>query len=89
VRDTLTLWHLLARVEGAERALVYGRMAELAPPPAGVTREGVLALNQQMLDSWKDNLETSWSNYSSPTMKVLKKVWISGLGKIRRLEGKR
>ena len=89
VRDTLTLWHLLARVEGAERALVYGRMAELVPPPPGVTREGVLALNQQMLDNWKDNLELSWSDYSSPAVKTLKKVWTSGLGRIHRLEGKR
>ncbi|HEY3024977.1 MAG TPA: zf-HC2 domain-containing protein [Pyrinomonadaceae bacterium] len=89
VRDTLTLWHLLARVEGVERAQVYGRMAELAPPPAGVTREGVLALNQQMLDTWKDNLESSWGDYSSPAMKALKKVWTSGLGRVHRLEGKR
>ena len=89
MRDTLTLWHLLARVEGAERALVYDRMVELVPPPAGVTREGVLALNQQMLDTWKDNLESSWSDYSSPAVKALKKVWTSGLGKIHRLEGKR
>ena len=89
VRDTLTLWHLLARVEGADRALVYGRMSELAPPPAGVTREGVLALNHQMLDAWKDSLESSWSDYSSPAVKALKKVWTSGLGKIHRLEGKR
>jgi hypothetical protein len=89
VRDTLTLWHLLARVEGAERALVYGRMAELAPPPAGVTREGVMALNQQMLGTWKDSLESSWSDYSSPAGKALKKVWTSGLGKIHTLEGKK
>jgi hypothetical protein len=89
VRDTLTLWHLLARVEGAERALVYARMAELAPPPAGVTREGVLALNQQMLDTWKNNLESSWGDYSSPAMKALKKVWTSGLGKIHGAEGKK
>jgi len=89
VRDTLTLWHLLARVEGADRALVYGRMAELAPPPAGVTREGVLVLNQQMLDTWKDNLESSWGDYSLPAVKALKKVWTSGLGRIHRLEGNR
>jgi hypothetical protein len=69
VRDTITLWHLLARVSGNDRVLVYERMVELAPPPPGVTREGVLALDQQMLDSWKDKLEPSWSDYSSPTMK--------------------
>ena len=89
VRDTITLWHLLARVDGDDRARVYQRMAELAPPPEGVTREGVLALNQQMLDSWKDTLESSWGDYSSPTMKLLKKVWTSGLGRVRGVEGKK
>jgi hypothetical protein len=61
VRDTITLWHLLARVNGNDRVLVYERMAELTPPPPGVTREGILALDQRMLDSWKDKLETSWA----------------------------
>ena len=89
VRDTLTLWHLLARLQGDDRALVYERMVELAPPPEGVTREGVLTLDQQMLDAWKDKLATSWSDYSSPTMKTLKKVWTKGLGTVHRLEGKR
>ncbi len=73
VRDTLTLWHLLGRVDGNDRALVYERMANLTPPPDGVTREGILALDQQMLDTWKDKLESSWSDYSSPTMKDPKK----------------
>jgi Putative zinc-finger/FecR protein len=88
-RDTLTLWHLLPRLEGEDRARVYERMAELVPPPDGVTRAGVLALDQQMLDSWKDKLEASWSNYSSPSIKALKKVWTGGLGKIHGLEGKK
>src|ERR1700752_2836885 len=48
-KDTLTLWHLLTRVDGADRARVYDKMAALDPPPAGVTREGVLQLNEQML----------------------------------------
>ena len=73
VRDTLTLWHLLGRVDGNDRALVYERMANLTPPPDGVTREGILALDQQMLDTWKDKLESSWSDYSFPTMKAPKK----------------
>jgi hypothetical protein len=89
VRDTLTLWHLLARVEGSDRARVYDRMAELVPPPEGVTRDEVMSLNQHELDLWKDRLESSWGNYSSPTMKALKKVWSTGLGKINELEGKK
>lgn len=74
VRDTITLWHLLARVDDNDRVLVYERMAELVPPPPGVTREGVLALNEQMLDAWKDKLEFNWNDHSSPPMKFLRKV---------------
>jgi hypothetical protein len=50
--DALTLWHLLARVSDADRPRVYDRLAALAPPPSGVTREGVLRLDRQMLDTW-------------------------------------
>jgi cytoskeletal protein RodZ len=58
--DTLTLWHLLARVRGAEREKVYERMAALIPPPAGVTKEGVMKLDKGMLDLWKKGLEWAW-----------------------------
>jgi hypothetical protein len=88
VRDTLTLWHLLPRVDGDDRVRVYQRMVELAPPPGGVTREGVLSLNQQMLSSWKEKLESSWGD-SSPAMKALKKVWTRGPGKINGIEGRK
>src|SRR3989440_12169525 len=53
-RDTLTLWHLLSRANDTDRARVYERLAALAPPPDGVTREGVLQLDRAMLDAWKD-----------------------------------
>jgi len=59
-RDTLTLWHLLARVNGEDRVRVYEKMAAFAPPPAGVTREGVLQLDQKMLESWRHALESTW-----------------------------
>jgi ferric-dicitrate binding protein FerR (iron transport regulator) len=58
--DTLTLWHLLSRVQGAERGRVYDRMAELIAPPKGVTREGVMRLDRGMLDLWKKGLEWAW-----------------------------
>src|SRR6266704_1250003 len=54
--DALTLWHLLSRVSDADRPAVYDRLALLAPPPAGVTREGILRLDRKMLDSWWDSL---------------------------------
>jgi hypothetical protein len=55
-RDALTLWHLLSRTTGADRAQVYDHLAVLVPPPNGVTREGTLALNRQMLDRYWDSL---------------------------------
>ena len=75
-RDALTLWHLLTRVEEEQRVPVYDRLASLAPPPAGVTKEGILRLDQPMLDLWWNQLgfddisvwrhwERSWAGAST------------------------
>jgi hypothetical protein len=61
--DAFTLWHLLARLPGEERDAVYERLAVLVPPPAGVTRAGVMAGDRDMLDRWWDELgfgEMKW-----------------------------
>jgi hypothetical protein len=63
-RDSLTLWHLLPRVAETDRERVYDRLASLVAPPAGVTREGVLQLNEQMLQLWREKLVTSWRGVS-------------------------
>jgi hypothetical protein len=55
-RDAISLWHLLSRVEGEPRARVYDRLASLVPPPASVSREGVLGGDRAMLDAWWDAL---------------------------------
>ena len=55
-KDALTLWHLLSRTSGPERTQVYERLAALVPPPSGVTRDGVLALDRNMLDRYWDAL---------------------------------
>lgn len=72
-RDTLTLWHLLSRVGGDDRVRVYDKMAAFYPPPVGVTREGVLQLDQKMLETWKHALESTWmtpgGKGASPRMK--------------------
>jgi len=76
-RDALTLWHLLTRVDEGQRVLVYDRLRELAPPPARVTKEGILRLDQPMLDLWWNELgfadisvwrhwERSWAGASTP-----------------------
>jgi hypothetical protein len=86
-RDTLTLWHLLSRVDAAGRVRVYDRLALLAPPPDGVTREGVLGLDEQMLQLWKSQLENNWSDNSIFKKKLID-LWQKG-GKGKGLEGKR
>lgn len=55
-KDALTLWHLLARGTPDERARVYDRLVALVPPPAGVSRELVLAGNRGALGLWWDSL---------------------------------
>jgi hypothetical protein len=86
-KDTLTLWHLLTRVDGEDRARVYDKMATLFPPPAGVTREGVLALNQQMLDAWRDAMETTWMGFGKGVPKPLAEAyWKFKNGLSRRLK---
>lgn len=48
--DALTLWHLLSRTEGADRARVYSRLEEFVPLPS---REAVLSGNADaMAEAW-------------------------------------
>jgi hypothetical protein len=56
-RDALTLWHLLSRVNASDRPAVYNRLAQLVPPPASVTRDGILNLDRLMLDAWWNALD--------------------------------
>jgi FecR protein len=55
--DAISIWHLLSRVDVAERGAVYDRLAFLVPPPAGVTRAGALALDQKTLESYWGRIE--------------------------------
>ena len=55
-RDALSLWHLLSRLDGDERARVHDRLAVLVPPPVEVTREGILRGDPDMRDTWWDEL---------------------------------
>jgi hypothetical protein len=56
-KDSLTLWHLLPRAEGAARERVYERLAALVPPPEGVTREAALRLEEGALSRWRERVE--------------------------------
>ncbi len=48
-RDAVTLWHLLARTDGAARARVADRLLSLVPPPEAVQRDGLLRLDRRQL----------------------------------------
>lgn len=60
VRDTLTLWHLLSRVEPGDRGRVFDRIAALTPVPVGVSRELALKLDPETLKRWKEELAWTW-----------------------------
>lgn len=74
-RDTLTLWHLLARVDENERVRVYEKIASFVPPPEGVTRDGILKLDQKMLELWRDQLESTWAVSTYLPKKVAEAYW--------------
>jgi putative zinc finger protein/FecR-like protein len=60
VRDTLTLWHLLSRAEVSDRVRVYERIAQFEPPPAGASRDRILALDADALRRWREELAWKW-----------------------------
>jgi hypothetical protein len=69
-RDAITLWHLLSRVRGAERAAVFDRFAQLTKV-AAVDRQAVLSGDRRALDLCWNALElgdTSW-------WRTWKQVW--------------
>jgi FecR protein len=60
VRDTLTLWHLLSRVDSSERQRVYDRMIGLVPLGAGLSADKILRLDREELDRWNQELAWKW-----------------------------
>ncbi|MGH9939308.1 MAG: kelch repeat-containing protein, partial [Blastocatellia bacterium] len=60
-RDALTLWHLLARVEGAEREQTYERLITLVPAAKAFSKasskEGTLRLDPATMAQWKEAVE--------------------------------
>ena len=69
-RDTVTLWHLLTRVDLDQRDRVFDRLAQLVPPPSTVTRDGIRAGRRAMLDDWWDELGLGtagwWRTWKQP-----------------------
>ncbi len=62
-RDALTLWHLLERTQGADRAKVFDRFSALVTLPPSVTRDSIIRGDRQSIDAAWNALElgdTSW-----------------------------
>jgi hypothetical protein len=60
VRDTLSLWHVLTRVQTADRQRVFDRLQALVPMPDGVTRDQVLRLDAVALRKWREEMAWKW-----------------------------
>jgi len=80
-RDAMTVFYLLSRVQGTERERVYDRLAVLVAPPDGVTRDGMLNLNPQMMGLWQGKLGLTWGLPLDQAAKTLKTSSTSGVGK--------
>jgi len=60
VRDTLSLWHVLRRVQAGDRPRVFDRLQALVPMPNGVTRDQVLRLDAVALRKWREEMAWKW-----------------------------
>lgn len=58
--DTVTLWNLLSRVARNERERILDTIISFTKLPAGVTREGILDLDKNMLEKLRWELESLW-----------------------------
>jgi hypothetical protein len=73
----ITLWHLLQRVERSERPRVLAALEHRAPRPEGVTTEGILALDRQMLDRWRRALHPMWGEQEAPFwVAAAQRIWL-------------
>jgi len=56
----VSLWHLLSRVPKTDRGAVFDELSKFVGPPAGVTRERIIALDKNMLEVWLEAVEAAW-----------------------------
>ena len=69
-RDSLTLWHLLPRVDLEDRVRIFEKLAPLVPK-SKEERDGILSLDEKLLFSWRVDLEKYWGFYSKVGKKGL------------------
>jgi len=61
--DSITLWHLFLRTTADHRTAVYDRLAALVPPPPGVTRDGMLDGDPDMVKRWRKHLNLGMDSW--------------------------
>lgn len=61
-QGTITLWHLLPRATVTQRGQIHDRIAALVPPPGGITRDAIVALDAHAMASWLAVLRPRWSS---------------------------
>ncbi|MFG0331119.1 MAG: FecR domain-containing protein [Phycisphaerales bacterium] len=59
-RDTLTLWHLVSRVDGGVRPQVVDQIIDYAGLPRDIRIESILALEESALEQWRVALSATW-----------------------------
>lgn len=55
--DALSLLRLIEIVPPSSREIIYQKIKNLYPPPDDVTKEGILNLNEEMLEDWWYEIE--------------------------------
>ncbi|HEX3762644.1 MAG TPA: FecR family protein [Kofleriaceae bacterium] len=58
--DTATLWNLLARTDGEDRAAVFARLDALTPVPADISADAIRAGDREAIARWRDALVGRW-----------------------------
>ncbi len=55
-KDALSLWHILSKVNNDEKEQTYNRLANLIKIPDGVTFDGIMNGNEEMMDNLWESL---------------------------------
>lgn len=55
-RDAMSIQHILERAPRRQRGPLFDHLARIAPPPPGVTREGILDRDMKMLGAWREHM---------------------------------
>jgi hypothetical protein len=61
IGDTVTLWNLLSRTQGTDRAAVVARLDALSPLPPAIRADAVRAGDPAAIEAWRDALDDRWT----------------------------